>query len=98
MATTFIQDITEVDNSEIIPGLVNTCVFIHQTVSRKSEQFLAELSRHNYVTPTSFLEILSMFSKMCRINKTEISEQRNRTKTGLDKVKFLRASIAGNLA
>jgi dynein heavy chain len=86
VATNFIQDIPEVDNSDIIPGLVNICVSIHQSVARKSETFLAELSRHNYVTPTSYLELLSMFAKMCRTKKTEISGQRDRTKTGLDKV------------
>ena len=86
MANNFIQDIPEVDNHELIPGLVNICVDIHQSVAVKSEQFLAELSRHNYVTPTSYLEILSTFSKLCRLKKTEISGQRDRTKTGLDKV------------
>lgn len=86
VATNFIQDIPEVDNSDIIPGLVNICVTIHQSVARKSEQFLAELSRYNYVTPTSYLEILSLFAKMCHTKKTEISGQRNRTRTGLDKV------------
>lgn len=77
------------DNHELIPGLVNICVDIHQSVARKSEQFLAELSRHNYVTPTSYLEILSMFAKMCRLKKTEISGQRDRTKTGLDKASYI---------
>ena len=28
------------------------CVEIHQSVARKSLQYKAELSRHNYVTPT----------------------------------------------
>ncbi len=86
VATNFIQDIPEIDNHEIVPGLVNICVDIHQSVAKKSEQFLAELSRYNYVTPTSYLEILSMFAKMCQTKKTEISGQRERTKMGLDKV------------
>lgn len=74
------------DDPDTIPGLVDICVEIHQSVARKSEKFLAELSRHNYVTPTSFLEILSTFARMCKDKKTEISSQRDRTKTGLDKV------------
>lgn len=62
------------------------CVKIHQSVAEKSLQFKAELSRHNYVTPTSYLELLGLFSTMVKQKKTEISTQRNRTKSGLDKV------------
>ena len=65
---------------------VNMCVKIHQSVAHKSLQFKAELSRHNYVTPTSYLELLGLFSTMIKQKKNEISTQRNRTKSGLDKV------------
>lgn len=67
---------------------VNMCVKIHQSVAEKSLQFKAELSRHNYVTPTSYLELLGLFSTMIKQKKTELSTQRNRTKSGLDKVKL----------
>lgn len=55
-------------------------------MAKKSLQFKAELSRHNYVTPTSYLELLGIFAELVRLKNTEISTQRNRTKTGLDKV------------
>ena len=61
----------------------------HQSVTKKSLQYLAELSRHNYVTPTSYLELLGMFKKVLGIKKNEIMAAKNRTKTGLDKVKYL---------
>ena len=59
---------------------------IHQSVAVTSTQFLAELSRHNYVTPTSYLELLGTFGKLIQLKKNEVSTSRNRTKTGLDKV------------
>ena len=59
---------------------------IHQSVAERSKQFLAELSRHNYVTPTSYLELLGIFGKLIQLKKNEVSNQRDRTKTGLDKV------------
>jgi len=65
---------------------VKMCVNIHQSVASISEQFLAELSRHNYVTPTSYLELLGTFSRLLKLKKSEISNARQRTKTGLDKV------------
>jgi len=58
----------------------------HQSVANKSLQYLAELSRHNYVTPTSYLELLGIFKKVLGIKKNEIMAAKNRTKTGLDKV------------
>ena len=64
------------------------CVNIHQSVAEMSKQFLAELSRHNYVTPTSYLELLGTFSRLLKLKKSEISNARHRTKTGLDKVRM----------
>ena len=89
VATNFMQDITEIDITETMKGLVNVCVDIHQSVVEKSKQFKVELSRHNYVTPTSYLELLSTFAKLVRIKASELSTQRNRTKSGLDKVQPL---------
>lgn len=68
------------------PSQVDICVVIHQSVASKSLQYKAELSRYNYVTPTSYLELLGTFAKMAKIKQTELSTQRNRTKIGLDKV------------
>lgn len=62
------------------------CVEIHQMVSRKCEQYLAELSRHNYVTPKSYLELLSIFSSLIGQKKQELHSAQQRMKTGLDKV------------
>lgn len=67
---------------------MDTCVVIHQSVAQKSLQYKAELSRYNYVTPTSYLELLGIFGKMAKIKQTELSTQRNRTKIGLDKVRL----------
>ena len=63
------------------------CVRIHQAVAKKCEQYLAELSRHNYVTPKSYLELLSVFSSLIGRKKQELHSERQRMKTGLDKVR-----------
>ncbi len=79
-------DLQEVEDSGVSAGLIKSCVYIHQSVADKSIQFLSELSRHNYVTPTSYLELLGTYAKLLKTKISEISNQRNRTKTGLDKV------------
>lgn len=62
------------------------CVEIHQMVARKCEQYRAELSRYNYVTPKSYLELLSIFSTLIGRKKQELNWARQRMKAGLDKV------------
>ncbi|XP_071943674.1 dynein axonemal heavy chain 1-like isoform X2 [Antedon mediterranea] len=87
VAQNFLKDITELeDDDDVNNGLVNVCVDIHQSVATKSIKYLAELSRHNYVTPTSYLELLGIFSKLIGLKTNELRTARNRTKTGLDKL------------
>lgn len=62
------------------------CQVIHESVTVNSAKFLAEMSRHNYVTPTSYLELLGIFSKLVGMKKMELTTARKRLKTGLDKV------------
>ena len=65
---------------------VNLCQIIHQSVAVNSIKFKEEMSRHNYVTPTSYLELLGIFSKLVGMKKMELNTSRNRLKTGLEKV------------
>lgn len=62
------------------------CQEIQVSVFNYTQKFLAELNRHNYVTPTSYLELLGIFSRLVGLKKTELNRSRNRLKTGLDKV------------
>uniref|UniRef100_A0A803W4G1 Dynein axonemal heavy chain 1 n=1 Tax=Ficedula albicollis TaxID=59894 RepID=A0A803W4G1_FICAL len=48
--------------------------------------FLAELGRHNYVTPKSYLEFLSIFSSLVGKKQQELKTAKNRMQSGLDKV------------
>lgn len=68
---------------------VKMCQVIHQDVVHYSQRFLDELSRYNYVTPTSYLELLGIFSRLIGIKKNGLVVARKRTKTGLDKVRSL---------
>lgn len=59
---------------------------IHKSVEKNSEAFLHELSRHNYVTPTSYLELLTMYKQILTSKRKEVGYQTNRLRTGLDKL------------
>ncbi|KAM9362199.1 LOW QUALITY PROTEIN: dynein axonemal heavy chain 1 [Symphorus nematophorus] len=87
VATSFLNELPELEASPIaMKGLTLMCVKIHQMVARKCEQYLAELSRHNYVTPKSYLELLKIFSDLIGRKKQELCGARQRMKTGLDKL------------
>lgn len=61
-------------------------MYIHQSVAKKCVEYLAELARHNYVTPKSYLELLNIFSILIGQKKMELKMAKNRMKSGLDKV------------
>lgn len=87
VATSFLSEIPQVEaNPTAMRGLTTMCVRIHQMVARKSEQYMAELSRHNYVTPKSYLELFKIFSDLIRRKKQELSGARQRMNTGLEKL------------
>ena len=71
----------------ILLGMIDSCVFIHQSVANSSKLFLQQMARHNYVTPTSYLELMKIFSKMIGFKISELKTNKDRMKIGLDKVK-----------
>ncbi|XP_019627758.1 PREDICTED: dynein heavy chain 1, axonemal-like isoform X2 [Branchiostoma belcheri] len=97
VANTFLQEIPDIDSTDqdLMDGLVKMCMAMQLTVAKKSTQYLAELSRHNYVTPTSYLELLGIFSRLLGMKKTELNTARNRMKTGLDKVRAMQRPPGG---
>ena len=59
---------------------------IHQDVEKKSKEFYDVLRRYNYVTPTSYLELLSSFDTLLQYKRGEVATKKNRLKIGLDKI------------
>ncbi|XP_018600098.2 dynein heavy chain 1, axonemal isoform X2 [Scleropages formosus] len=87
VAASFLNELPQLEaGPEVQSGLTQMCMEIHLTVSRKCEQYLAELSRYNYVTPKSYLELLSIFSALIGCKKNDLHSARQRMKTGLDKL------------
>ncbi|XP_053339456.1 dynein axonemal heavy chain 1 [Clarias gariepinus] len=87
VATSFLNELPELDASpEALKGLTEMCMEIHQMVAVKCVQYRAELSRYNYITPKSYLELLSIFSALIGQKKQELHGARQRMKAGLDKL------------
>ena len=63
------------------------CKTVHSSVRELSEEYLATEGRHNYVTPTSYLELLTMFTSLLRKQRETVSGQKRRYEVGLEKVR-----------
>lgn len=65
---------------------VAMCKYFHESIRLASERYLQELDRHNYVTPTSYLELIMTFKKLIQKKRNEIEMMKNRYLNGLDKL------------
>nr|KAG5711095.1 hypothetical protein BaRGS_004739 [Batillaria attramentaria] len=87
VANRYLNELPELDCSDtVLKGLVAVCQEMQTSVSGFSTRFLAEMSRYNYVTPTSYLELMGIFSKLIGLKREELVVQKKRLKTGLDKL------------
>eukprot|EP00958_Prasinococcus_capsulatus_P020418 scaffold2645_cov378-Prasinococcus_capsulatus_cf.AAC.23 len=76
----------DLEDDTLRSKVVQASVFVHQSVERASQRFYEQLQRYNYVTPTSYLELLSTFSKLLETKKLKLETTRRRLKAGLGKL------------
>ncbi|KAM4654602.1 LOW QUALITY PROTEIN: dynein axonemal heavy chain 1 [Amazona ochrocephala] len=87
VASSFLLEISHLGASmENVNGMIQVCVETHQSVAKKCQAYLAELARHNYVTPKSYIEFLIIFSSLIGKKKQELNTAQERMKGGLDKL------------
>lgn len=77
------QDAT-IDLGDDKDGCIQMFKIIHQSVEAIALRYLDEMSRIMYVTPTSYLELLSTYKKTLATRKKEVGEARQRLARGLD--------------
>jgi len=59
---------------------------VHISVAETSKDFLAVARRHNYVTPTSYLEVLSTYQMLLNEKRLSVGTTKDRLQIGLDKL------------
>ena len=65
---------------------VELCITLHRDVESMATTFMAELQRPCYVTPTSYLELITTFKTLLAFKRKETTKRRQRYLTGLDKL------------
>lgn len=74
--------------------LVEMVLVFKISVADASERFYNEFGRKNYVTPTSYLEMLRSFKILYKKTFMNITMQRDRYTTGLEKLEFAAGQVA----
>jgi hypothetical protein len=80
--------------AEIREGVYNMCKTIHASVFVMSNKFLAELGRHNHVTPTSYLELLNTYRNLYGTKRTQVQTAKRRLEVGLEKLKSTESVVS----
>lgn len=69
------------------------CKHFHQSTIKLSTSYLLELGRHNYVTPTSYLELINAFKTLLGSKQDETLKAKRRYVVGLEKLAFAASQV-----
>ncbi|XP_050953838.1 dynein axonemal heavy chain 3 [Labeo rohita] len=92
VANKFLEDLDLEDNIRM--EVVEMCKTFQESVQELSERYYSQLRRHNYVTPTSYLELILTFKVLLNSKRNEVNELRNRYIVGLQKLDFAASQVA----
>jgi len=57
---------------DMLHTIVDMCKMFHTEVTAASARFLKQMGRHNYVTPTSYLELIGSFASLVAAKRAEV--------------------------
>ena len=73
-------------SDEIKDNVCKTFVTAHQSTSETSKKMLAQNKRHNYVTPTNYLEFVNGYRALLKEKRSEIGDKAKKLTGGLQKL------------
>lgn len=69
------------------------CKTFQTTAKDMSERYYSRLRRHNYVTPTSYLELILTFKTLLKVKRNEVAMAKERYVVGLQKLEFATSQV-----
>ena len=85
VASQFLKDIA-MDSDAVRDSTLDMCMQFHVDVRHLAEKFLANLGRYNYVTPTSYLELIGTYRRLLNEKRDEVQTMINRYEGGLAQI------------
>ncbi|XP_034748215.1 dynein heavy chain 3, axonemal isoform X1 [Etheostoma cragini] len=92
VAHKFLEDVEMESNIRL--EVVEMCKTFQTSVKNMSERYFSRLRRHNYVTPTSYLELILTFKTLLNAKRNEVDTARNRYIIGLQKLEFAASQVS----
>ncbi|XP_006814570.1 dynein axonemal heavy chain 7-like [Saccoglossus kowalevskii] len=92
VATRFLDEVQMSDAER--HGCITMCKEFHTSTRNLSERFLNQLDRHNYVTPTSYLELISTFKTLLDKKRVEVMRGKKRYEIGLEKLQSAESQVS----
>ena len=86
MARSFLKTGFEDLDEDIMNGMISSCVAFQTQVSELSKRYALVDGRYYYVTPTSYLELLSSFRRLEQKKREEVLGNKRRYDVGLRKI------------
>ncbi|XP_053319883.1 dynein axonemal heavy chain 2 [Spea bombifrons] len=68
-------------------------VTMHRSVAEYSHKMKVEMRRQNYITPTSYLEVVSRYKRLLAEKRAELGEKATKLKNGLFKIDETREKV-----
>ncbi|KAM9844002.1 dynein axonemal heavy chain 3-like [Aulostomus maculatus] len=92
VAHKFLEDVEMEDDVRL--RVVEMCKTFHTSVKNMSERYYSRLRRHNYVTPTSYLELILTFKTLLNVKRNEVNTAKSRYIVGLEKLEFAASQVS----
>lgn len=90
----FLGDV-ELPTDEIRDALSINMSECHLSIEDANKEFLSRERRHNYTTPTSFLELIKFYKSLLKQKVDKISDNISRLETGLSTMKSTTEQVEG---
>ncbi|XP_073998137.1 dynein axonemal heavy chain 3-like isoform X3 [Rhodnius prolixus] len=87
--------IEQIDIADVVKEkCVKMCQAFHTSVGDASQRYFELLKRKNYVTPTSYLELIMTFQNLHQKKVDQVTLLRTRYEVGLEKLDFAASQVA----
>lgn len=91
VATQFLSEIDMPQDERL--ACIEMCQYFHTSTQDLTRDYLRQLNRHNYVTPTSYLELINTFKDLLGRKRKEVLEGKRRYEAGLGRLDNTRKEV-----
>eukprot|EP00899_Mesostigma_viride_P002516 jgi/Mesvir1/12265/Mv00478-RA.2 len=85
VAAQFLSSVA-MDSEATRGSVIDMCMTFHQEIRHLAERFMRELQRHYYVTPTSYLELITTYKTLLAQKRDQVMTVKRRYEVGLEKL------------